>query len=70
MSMSKQDFVALADAIREHNQYENKPKFTEDHLNTLILFCRGQNNRFMSGRWKDYIAGECGPNGRAIKPQK
>ena len=50
MSMSKKDFVALADAIREHNQYESKPKFTEDHLNTLILFCRGQNNRFMSGR--------------------
>ncbi len=70
MSMSKQDFVALADAIREHNQYENTPKFTEDHINTLILFCRRQNHAFMSGRSKDYIAGECGPNGGAIKHSK
>ena len=54
--MSKQDFVALADVIREHNQYENMPKFTEEHINTLILFCRRQNNAFMAGRWKDYIS--------------
>ena len=70
MSMSKQNFVALADAIREHNQYENMPKFTEEHINTLILFCRRQNNAFMAGRWKDYIASECEPNGGAIKHQK
>ena len=70
MSMSKQDFVALADAIREHNRYEDMPKFTEDHLNTLILFCRGQHHAFMSGRWMDYIAGKCGKNGGAIKAPK
>ena len=67
MSMSKQDFVALADAIREHNRYEDMPKFTEDHLNTLILFCRRQNSAFMQDRWMDYIAGKCGKNGGAIK---
>lgn len=66
MSMSKQDFVALADTIREHNKFE-KDQFTEEQLDTLAAFCRRQNSAFMWDRWMDYIAGKCGKNGGAIK---
>ena len=64
--MSKQDFIALADAIREHNRYDDN-KFTAEQIGRLASFCRGQNNRFMQDRWVGYIAGENGPNGGAIK---
>ena len=67
--MSKQDFVALADAIREHNKYEGD-KFTDDQLNTLASFCRGRNSAFMESRWMDYIVGKCGKSGGAIKAPK
>ena len=30
-------------------------------------FCRSQNPRFNRDRWLDYIAGECGPNGGAVR---
>lgn len=72
MSMSKQDFVALADAIRNHNKSTvgQVEPFTEEHIATLILFCRGQNSAFMPGRWRDYIDGKCGPNGGAVKKGK
>ena len=69
MSMSKQDFVALADAIREHNKFE-KDQFTEEQLDTLAAFCRRQNSAFMQDRWMDYIAGKCGKSGGAIKAPK
>ena len=72
MSMSKRDFIALADAIRDHNESTvgQAEPFTEEHLATLILFCRGQNSAFLTGRWRDYIAGKCGPNGGASKHSK
>ena len=66
MSMSKQDFIALADAIREHNRCEGEP-FDEHQLETLATFCRRQNHAFKYERWMDYIKGECGPNGGAVK---
>ena len=75
MSMSKQDFVALADAIRDYNNSAfpvgsnivSPIQFTHTQILALAEFCRGQNSRFMKARWIDYIAGECGPNGGAIK---
>jgi len=65
MSMSKKHFIALADAIKQHNDDPRslKPVFSKDHLETLARFCRGQNSSFKETRWLDYIAGECGPNG-------
>ncbi len=69
MSMSKQDFVALADAIREHNKFE-KDQFTVEQLDTLAAFCRRQSAAFMRDRWLDYIAGKCGKNGGAVKTPK
>lgn len=76
--MSKQDFIALADAIRDHGttidphstvRITDTP-FTKDQVARLAEFCRGQNSRFMKERWMEYIAGECGPGGGAIKQPK
>lgn len=76
MSMSKKDFIALAEAITEHNRIAERTKtagvyqtapFTNEHLDTLVRFCRSQNGNFMQGRWLDYIAGKCGKNGGTIK---
>lgn len=74
--MSKKDFIALADAIRQHNaDAKNNPDsgmapFASSQLGTLAKFCRTQNPHFMQGRWFSYIAGECGKNGGAIKGSK
>jgi len=65
MSMSKKDFVALADAIRDHNRINSQygDGFTDVYIDTLARFCATQNPRFNRQRWLDYIAGKCGPNG-------
>lgn len=69
--MSKKDFIALADMIREHNVVAGNnvgyTAFNADQLEALADFCRSQNNNFMRDRWLDYIAGKCGPNGGTIK---
>jgi len=58
--MSKKDFIALADAIREHNKYADWPnntetRFAQDQLDTLARFCTMQNPNFNRSRWLDYI---------------
>lgn len=71
MSMSKKDFIALADAIREHDSCVahgiDEQVFTPDQLDTLARFCSLQNANFKRDRWLSYIAGECGQNGGQIK---
>lgn len=71
MAMSKKDFIALADAIAEHNRIHNVVngyalQFQREHLRTLEEFCAAQNPRFMRQRWLDYIAGKCGRNGGRV----
>jgi hypothetical protein len=69
-SMSKKHFVALADSIREHNRlakFNGETAFTVDQLAALARFCTNQNPRFKRERWLDYIAGDCGPNGGAVR---
>lgn len=74
--MTKKHFIQLADAIREHNRLLSHitgggvDKFSQSHLDALADFCRSQNSAFMRERWMDYIAGECGPSGGAIKKKK
>jgi hypothetical protein len=71
MSMSKKDFIALANAIRDYNQNSfphgtntvSPLRFTHTQLIRLADFCHAQNYRFNRDRWLAYIAGECGPNG-------
>lgn len=67
--MTKKQFVALADSIREHNrlaQFNGENAFTDDQLAALARFCASVNPRFKRERWLDYIAGRRGPNGGAI----
>lgn len=78
MSMSKQDFVALADAIRDYNKHAfpagsncvSPLKFGHTQLYALADFCERQNPNFNRERWLDYIAGKCGPSGGAVKRTK
>jgi hypothetical protein len=71
MAMSKQDFIALADAIREHNTLTPTAEtpFTAAHLETLAHFCKRQNYNFMKSRWVGYIDGTNGPSGGSVKPK-
>lgn len=63
MSMSRKDFVALADELR--------PAGVEGPvLLALIRFMRQQNGRFNEDRWMMYLRGECGPMGGKIKEVK
>ena len=75
MSMSKKDFIALADHIRNINGVYgtsglNRPfgshgtlVYSQEAIEHLANFLQHQNPAFMRERWLDYIAGECGPNG-------
>ena len=59
--MTKKHFIALADAIRSHNDYANPDtnmqRFTFDQLDALAHFCKSQNYNFDRDRWLGYIAG-------------
>lgn len=72
--MSKKDFIALADAIREYNancEVESKSRGMSDvpfytkQLDVLADFCARQNPAFKRDRWLGYIAGTNGKNGGA-----
>lgn len=68
--MSKKDFIALADAIREHNRLASHfggKQFHESQIAILANFCQSQNPNFKRDRWLDYIAGKCGKNGGKVK---
>ncbi|MCU0916975.1 MAG: hypothetical protein MUC88_20795 [Planctomycetes bacterium] len=56
--MTKKDFIALADAIREHRK-----DFGDGALACLADFCYNRNPAFKRSRWLDYIDGVVGPNG-------
>lgn len=66
MSMSKKHFIALADAIREHNLHSDQ-QFNSWHLDALAAFCLRQNPNFNMNRWIGYVKGQCGKNGGTIK---
>ncbi len=72
--MTKKHFIALADAIREHNaeadpetEFELGTAFRQCHIETLAQLCSEQNDRFDRERWLGYIAGNNGKNGGAVK---
>jgi hypothetical protein len=62
--MSKKDFIALADYIK---QCRYGVPWTAAHLEVLADFCQSRNSAFKRDRWFAYIRGECGPNGGQIK---
>lgn len=76
MAMSKKDFIALADAIREsaatgQGQLASEVVlWSRNHLRVLADFMHTQNPRFNENRWFGYLYGECGPNGGSVKKSK
>ena len=60
--MTKQHFIALADAIKAHGDL-----FGAEHIHVLAQFCQEQNINFNGDRWIDYIAGKCGKSGGKVK---
>lgn len=69
MSMSKKDFIALAEYVKSFNKYTSEG-FTQNQITVLANFCEQQNPLFNRERWISYIKGEVGPSGGAIKQQK
>ena len=75
MSMSKKDFIALADALRPvlegpvmvHETGKPVKTIQGELVNALCAFMRGQNAQFKEGRWRAYLAGECGPSGGDLR---
>ena len=70
MAMSKQDFIALADVVKQLPQtcqVINGMVDIGDLTEQLAQFCKGQNSNFLPGRWKGYIAGENGKSGGKVK---
>lgn len=66
--MSKKHFIELAARIRSWNRTTRVGEgFSEAQLNLLADFLKWTNPRFNRERWLAYIAGECGPNGGAVK---
>lgn len=67
MSMTKQDFIALADMIKGMNDAEDKERFKPGQVAVLADFCQQLNPRFNRARWLGYIAGTNGPSGGRVK---
>lgn len=70
--MTKKQLIELADAICYHNKnaggsIEPTNKFDDIQIQTIADFCVHQNANFKRERWINYINGECGKNGGAIK---
>ena len=63
--MSKKDFVALANLIRDWNAIAegDSPKFTKQQISVLAEFCNSSNPAFNRDHWLGYIAGTNGPSG-------
>ena len=68
--MTKKNFIALADSIREVNARSRRENgsYTPEHFSpanvaALADFCQSQNPNFNRERWLGYIAGENGKNG-------
>ena len=74
MAMSKKDFIALADTIKEHNRVASHPAnasdmqaFTSDQLQAIVGFCRSQSPNFMRDRFLGYISGDNGSSGGKVR---
>lgn len=66
--MTKRHFIALADAVRNLSTHDDGESLELAHvIETLADFCQSQNPNFNRERWLAYVAGECGPNGGAVK---
>ena len=60
MSMTKKDFISLADHI-------HGLKLDAEWVGAITTFCKSQNPNFKESRFWDYVKGDCGPNGGKVK---
>lgn len=70
MSMSKKDFIALADALKESQPLfptDLQRKQWEQDCWTIADVCQASNPHFKRDRWLNYIADKCGPSGGSKK---
>lgn len=83
MSMSKKDFIALAEMVKAtqpdmgipvslstpqaHAEKNGAQAQWLKMRDELADFCRSQNYAFDRSRWLGYIAGENGPSGGKVK---
>ena len=71
--MSKKDFIALADELRDVlTDSPDAAHYRVDiqrarMIDALCSFMRSQNPAFKEDRWRDYLVGECGPSGGAVR---
>lgn len=71
--MTKKHFIALADAIIDHDNMVSKiggTQFQPTQLDSLATFLQRQNPKFDRQRWLGYINGFNGPNGGQPKPRR
>ena len=79
MSMSKKDFIALADALKavkpgprecftSASNHEQALHTWGQCVDRVADVCQYGNPNFMKGRWLGYIAGTNGPSGGSTKP--
>ena len=68
--MTQKHFIALADAIRAHNEHYRNTPFKNAHLITLTNFCKAQNPKFRRALWLSYLEGTSGPLGGKVKEGK
>lgn len=66
--MTKKDFIALADAIRRHNNghYNTQWELDDVQIRMLADFCQTRNSQFDRERWLGYIAANNGPSGGSL----
>ena len=69
MSMTKKDFIALADDLKSYNRKMEGTgeEFSRIQIDFLADCLKAQNSAFNRERWLGYIAGTCGKNGGAVK---
>ncbi len=72
MSMSKKDFVALADELKSVgvSTYGKMTPKERVMFDAVVRFCGHANPAFKSERFRAYVAGECGPSGGELKASK
>lgn len=61
--MTKKNLIALADAIREHNNTKKSTRFFNEQLESIADALAAMNPQFKRERWLGYIAGTNGSNG-------
>jgi hypothetical protein len=67
--MTKQHFIALADALRRWKPQDGNAIRLDQWTRDVVAVadaCQDANPKFNRERWLNYIKGLCGPNGGAI----